>query len=129
MSSRTRTSLFYPAMYLTGSGLSLVIAPQWLLKMMFSNGSYDSTAMRFAGVFVLGLAAIVVQIIRLRLDALYPTLIGVRVGFCAAYVALYAQTGDPFFLAVLGVVGAGLVASSISYVLDARSRGPRAAAP
>ena len=116
--SRTRLSLIYVAMYLTGSGLGLTLAPQLLLHVMFSNGHYDSTGMRFAGLFVLGLAAIVIQIIRYRLDVLYSTLIGVRVGFCAAYVVLYARTGDPFFLAVLAVVGAGLVASSISFAVD-----------
>jgi hypothetical protein len=120
--TRTRRSLWYPAAYLTGSGLGLAIAPQFTLRMLASNGSYDSTMVRFAAVFILGLAFLVIQTIRLGVDALYPTLIAVRVGFCACYVALYADTRDPFFLVVLGVVGAGLVASSISYAADRRAR-------
>ena len=116
--SRTRRSLWYPAMYLTGSGSALAIAPQWSLSVLGSNAHYESAMVRFAAVFILGLAALVIQTIRLGLDAMYPTLIAVRVGFCAAYVALYADTGDPFFLVVLAVVGAGLVASAASYAID-----------
>jgi uncharacterized protein YjeT (DUF2065 family) len=116
--SRTRLSLFYVASYLILSGLGLTLAPQWTLRMLFSNGHYESAALRFAGLFVLGLAAIVIQVIRLHLKVLYPTLIFVRVGFCSAYVALFATTGDPFFLSVLGVVGFGLVLSTVSFFRD-----------
>jgi hypothetical protein len=119
--SRTRRSLLYPAMYLTGSGLGMTIAPDWTLAMLGSNGHYAPAIVRFAGVFVLGLAAIVIQTIRLGLDPMYRTLIGVRVGFCAAYVALYLDTRDPFFLVVLGVVGAGLIASSLMFAADRRT--------
>ena len=71
-----------------------------------------------------------IQTIRHDIAAIYPTLIGVRVVFCAAYVVLFAQTGDPFFLVVLAIVGAGLVASSLSYALDRRgSRRAPAPAP
>ncbi len=122
MQSRTRLSLFYVVTYLTISGLGLTIAPELTLRLLFSNGHYEPAAMRFAGLFILGLAAIVTQVIRFRIDVLYPTLIGVRVFFCAAYVALYGATRDPFFLSVLGVVGLGLVASSVSFVVDRRRR-------
>jgi xanthine/uracil permease len=113
--------LYYPAFYLTGSGLGLTLAPQWTVHTLLSNGHYETAALRLAGLFVIGLAAIVIQTIRLGLDALYPTLMGVRLVFCAGYVVLYEQTGDPFFLVVLGVVGAGLAASSIGYVVDRRA--------
>jgi hypothetical protein len=118
--SRMRLSLGYVVTYLVTSGTGLLVAPQWTLRMLFSNGHYDSTGMQFAGLFILGLAAIVAQVIRHNLVALYPTLIAVRVGFCAAYVAFYATTGDPFFLAVLATVGLGLVASIVSFTLDRR---------
>lgn len=86
--------------------------------MLLANVEYDPIAMRFAGVFILGLALIVLQAIRLRLDALYPTLIVVRAVFCAFYIVMFAQTGHPFSLSVFGIVGAGLVASGIAYTLD-----------
>jgi hypothetical protein len=89
--------------------------------MLLSDVEYDPIAMRFSGVFVLGLAIIVLQAIRLRFDALYPTLIGVRVVFCAIYIVMFAQTHNPFFLVVLGIVGAGLVASSVAYARDRSS--------
>jgi hypothetical protein len=57
---------------------------------------------------------------------LYPTLIGVRIVFCTGYVVLYAQTRDPFFLTTLGIVGAGLVASSLGLALDRRPAPARA---
>jgi uncharacterized protein YjeT (DUF2065 family) len=127
--TRTRLSLFYVAFYLTNAGLGLTFAPELSLRMLQSNAHYDATAMRFAGLFIVGLAMIVIQIIRLRLDALYSTLIVVRIVFCTAYVVLYVQHGDPFFLVTLAIVGLGLVASSVSYVLDSRDRGARAGAP
>jgi hypothetical protein len=120
MTDRMRTSLFYPAGYLTTSGLGMTFAPQWSLDMMFSNGHYQSAFVRMCGLFVIGLAAIVIQTIRLRITALYATLIAVRVVFCAGYIVLYAQTGDPFFLVVLAIVGAGLLASTTCYLLDRR---------
>jgi hypothetical protein len=119
--SRTRLSLFYVLAYLTTAGLGLLVVPGLTQRMLFANVEYDPVAMRFAGLFIVGLAMIVGQIIRLRIDALYTTLIAVRVVFCAVYVVLYVQTANPFFLAVLGVVGAGLTASTIGYALDRRA--------
>jgi hypothetical protein len=117
-SSQTRLSLFYVLTYLTVSAMGLLIAPGWTQRMLLANIEYDPIAMRFSGVFVLGLAIIVLQTIRLRLDALYPTLIVVRVVFCAIYVVMFVQTANPFFLVVLGIVGVGLVASSVAYARD-----------
>jgi hypothetical protein len=117
---RTRLSLLYPAFYLATSGLSLTFTPRLALDMMFATSDYSLPIVRMCGLFILGLAAIVIQTIRHRLTALYTTLIAVRVGFCAGYVALYAQTRDPFFLVVLAIVGAGLLASTAAWALDAR---------
>src|ERR1700733_9804208 len=118
---RTRLSLFYPAWYLTGSGLSMLLSPEWTLRMLGSTGHYEPWFVRMSGLYVVGLAVFVVLTIRHRLTVLYPAIIGVRVFFCAAYVAFFVMTGDPFFLAVLAVVGAGLVASSVSFGLDRRA--------
>jgi hypothetical protein len=117
---RVRKSLYYPAFYLSIAGLGCALVPELFLKLMFSNGHYEAGFVRFTGVLLIGLAAIVIQIIRHRAQALYPTLIGVRVFFCAGYVVLYALTGDPFFLTVFAIVAAGLIASSMSYVKDRR---------
>jgi hypothetical protein len=117
---RTRLTLFYVLAYLTMSAIGLLAMPGFTQRMLLGNVEYDPVAMRFAGVFILGLAIIVLQTIRLRLDQLYATLVIVRVVFCAIYVVMYVQTGNPFFLSVLGIVGLGLVASSVAYMLDSR---------
>ncbi len=106
-------SLYYVASYLTGAGLGLLFAPELTLRLLQSNGAYPAPIARMCGLFVLGLAAFVIQVIRLRLTALYPTIVLVRVGFCIAYVVIYVQCGDPFFLVTLAVVGAGLIASLV----------------
>jgi len=117
---RTRLSLLYPATYLTTSGLGMLFAPQLLLDASLSTGRYELTFVRMCGLFVLGLAAFVIQTFRHRLTALYSTIIGVRVVFCTGYVVLYTHTRDPFFLLVLAMVGTGVLASSICYALDRR---------
>jgi len=113
---RLRVTLYYPATYLTGSALGMVVTPHLLLRMMLSSVDYDAAIVRMCGLFVLGLAGFVILTIRHRLAVLYPFIIGVRVVFCIGYVVLYAQTGNPFFLTTLGVVGAGVIASSIARV-------------
>jgi hypothetical protein len=118
--ARTRLTLFYVLGYLTTAAIGLLVMPGFTQRMLFGNVEYDAIPMRFAGVFILGLAILVAQIIRLRLDTLYPTLVMVRVVFCAIYIAMYVQTGNPFFLAVLAIVGLGLVASSVAYVIDGK---------
>ena|SRR5687767_7391283 len=125
MTDRMRLSLFYPATYLVVSGAGLTFAPRVTLDMMFSTGDYNIAMVQMCGLFILGLAAIVIATIRHRLTALYPTLIGVRMLFCAGYVVLYDRTYDPFFLAVLGIVGFGLIVSCVSYALDAIKTPPQ----
>ena len=124
-----RLSLFYVATYLTGAGLGMTFMPQLVLDMMLSNTRYELAMVRMAGLFVLGLAGFVIQMIRHHLRMLYPTVIAVRVGFCIAYVALYAQTRDPFFLTTLAIVGAGLAASTICLALDRRAAPVRTYVP
>ena len=120
MTDRMRLSLFYVTGYLVTSGLGMTFAPQLTLDMMFATGTYELVFVQMCGLFVIGLAAFVIQTIRHRLTVLYPVIIGVRVVFCTGYVVLYLRTRDPFFLAVLGVVGFGLVLSVVCTALDRR---------
>ena len=115
-----RLSLYYVLTYLTLSGVGLVVAPGLVQRLLFASVIYDAPPMRFAGLFILGLAAIVAQVIRRRIDGLYPTLVGVRVLFCTAYVALFVATHNPFFLSVLAVVGLGLIMSTVGLAIDHR---------
>ena len=116
--SRTRASLYIPAMYLVVAGVGFIRFPTFMLRLLFSTGHYEPVFIELCGVFLLGLAVLVIQTIRFRLAALYPTLIGVRVFFCVGYIILYGQTRDPLFLSLLAIVGSGLLASMICFAKD-----------
>jgi len=77
---RTRLSLFYLAGYLLPTGVLLLVAPDLSLRLLLSNGDYGSDVfLRVAGLLLLAIGIIVVQIIRLRAEVLYSTtLIGAR---------------------------------------------------
>jgi hypothetical protein len=115
---RTRLSLYYVFSYITLAGIGLIFFPDLTLKLFLSNGVYDTTFVQMTGVFSIGLGIFVLQIIRLRIESLYPTTIAVRLLFCLAYVIFYIRTHDPFFLVVLGIVGLGLIMTSLSYISE-----------
>jgi len=122
---RTRLSLYYLAGYLIPTGVLLVAAPDVAFKLLFATGQYGDAIPRLAGGVLLALGIIVVQIIRYRLDVLYPTTVGVRLMLLAVLGWLYARTGDPFFLIVTGVVGLGVLLTGTSLLL-ARRQPPEA---
>jgi uncharacterized membrane protein len=77
---------------------------------------------RVAGLLLFGIGIIVVQIIRHRVEVLYPTTLMVRALFVVGFVAFYCTTRDPLFLVILGVLGLGVVLTATSYWLDWRER-------
>lgn len=117
---RTNLSLTYVATYLLVAGISLFLAPGLALGLLFSTGDYGDIMPRLGGLLLVGLGMLVVQIIRYRVSSLYPTTLAVRAVFCLGFVVLYAWSGDRLFLVLLAVVGAGMVATSLSYVADRR---------
>ena len=117
---RTNLSLIYVAAYLLGAGIFLVLAPRLALHLLFSTGDYGEILPQLTGLLLLGLGILVVQIIRHRVAALYTTTLAVRLVFCVGFIWLYTRSRDPLFLALLVVVGVGVVATSISYALDRR---------
>src|SRR5262249_4662540 len=128
-SDRVRRTLYYPACYLTAAALGMLVAPRLYLRGMLSNVAYEPAMVQMCGLFVLGLAGFVIATIRHRLAVLHGLVIGVRWVFCTGYVLLYVATGDPLFLTTLGVVGAGVIASSIAWLRgDTRAAGAAAAA-
>jgi hypothetical protein len=100
------------------AGVGFILFPTFMLRLLFSTGNYERIFMELCGLFLLGLAVLVIQTIRFRLAAIYPTLIGARVFFCVGYLMLYGQTRDPFFLSLLAIVGSGLLASMICFAKD-----------
>ena len=122
---RTHLSLYYLAGYLLPAGTLLLLVPDVATKLLLSNRTYDDAPFRLAGVLLIGLGILVVQMIRHRLAVLYPTTILIRLLISATLIWLYLRTNDPFFLVVLLVVVIGIGLTGASFVLDRR----RASAP
>jgi hypothetical protein len=118
---RTRLSLFYLAGYLWFAGLALLLVPTFALQLLFSNGEYGDVLPRLAGMQLLGLAILITQIIRHRVEVLYPTTLVVRVFFLLVLGYLYLTSGDPFFLVVFGIVALGVVFTGYSYLSERRA--------
>ena len=118
---RTHLSLFYLAGYLLPAGTLLLLVPDVATKLLLSNRTYDDAPFRLAGVALIGLGILVVQMIRYRLEVLYPTTIVIRLLISATLLSLYFRTSDPFFLVVLAVVVIGIVLTGSSYLLDRRA--------
>jgi hypothetical protein len=119
---RTNLSLIYVATYLLAAGAFLVLAPRLALRLLLSSGDYGEIFPRLGGLLLLGLGIIVAQIVRHRIASLYLTTLAVRGVFCVGFVVLYALSRDPLFLVLLGVVGIGVIATSISYIVDTQHR-------
>ena len=118
---RTRLSLFYLAGYLTFAGLALLLVPTFALQLLLSNGDYGEVFPRLAGMLLLGLAILVTQIIRHRVEVLYPTTLVVRLFFLVVFAYLYLSSGDPFFLVVFGIVVIGVIYTGSSYLSERRA--------
>ena len=121
MMNRTRLSLFYLAGYLTFAGLALLLVPSFALKLLLSNGDYGDVFPRLAGMLLLGLAILVTQIIRHRIEVLYPTTLVVRLFFLVVFAYLFLTSDDPFFLVVFGIVLLGVVLTGYSYLTEHRA--------
>lgn len=122
---RTHLSLYYLAGYLLPAGTLLLLVPDVATKLLLSNRTYDDAPFRLAGVLLIGLGILVVQMIRHRLEVLYPTTIVIRLLISATLIWLYVRTNDPFFLVVLLIVVIGIGLTAVSFILDRR----RTAAP
>ena len=117
---KTHLSLFYLVGYLISGGAALIIAPQWALKLLLSNGNYGDVLPRLLGVILLALGMVILQIVRLHVDVLYSATLMVRSVILVCLFGLYFYSRDPLFLTILGIVGFGFVLTSISYWLDRR---------
>lgn len=120
MLTKTRYSLFYLATYLMLTGVGLMFAPLWTLQLLLSNGHYDTVFVQFLGAFMIAVSVLVIQMIRFRLNVLYPTTVFIRLFFIASITWFYAATRDPLFLVILGVVGLGVILTTSGLILDRR---------
>ena len=117
---RTHLSLYYLVAYLILAGLALIVVPGFALKLLFSNGAYGDVMPRLLGVILLALGIVILQIVRLRLEALYSTTLIVRSIILVALLGLYLYAQDPLFLVLMAVVGLGVALTGISYWRDRR---------
>ena len=115
---KTRFSLFYLAGYLIPAGILLLVAPTFSTRLLLSNGDYGNVFPRLAGMLLIGLGILVVQIIRFHLDMLYTTTLAIRLFFCVCFIIFYLMSQDPFFLVLLAIVAFGLILTGTSYLLD-----------
>ena len=118
---RTHLSLYYLAGYLLPAGALLLFVPEWATKLLLSNHTYDFAPFRLAGVLLLVIGILIVQIIRFKLEMLYSTTLVARALISATLLWLFLNTGDPFFGVILVIVLIGVALTGASYVLDRRS--------
>ena len=117
---RTNLSLYYLAGYLIPAGLLLLFVPEWATKLLLSNHTYDYAPFRLAGVLLIVVGILIVQIIRYRLEMLYATTLVARALISATLLWLFVTTGDPFFGVILVIVLIGVALTGTSYLLDRR---------
>ena len=115
---KTRLSLYYLASYLWVGGIGLLFAPTLAVKLLLSNTDYPAVMLQALGMFMIGVGIIVVQIIRLDINILYPTTLVVRVFFCTCLLFFYFSTQNPFFIVLFGIVVLGLVLTGSSYLSE-----------
>lgn len=121
--SKTRLSLYYLVTYLSLTGLGLMAAPAQVMAMLKTTGEYGDVMPRFTGILMLALGLLVSQIIRFRVEPMYPITVLVRLLIWVFVLWLYLRFGDPFFAAVLGVVGLGILLTGGLYLAERRGTG------
>jgi hypothetical protein len=65
---------------------------------------------------------LIIQIIRYKLEVLYPTTLVARALISATLLWLFLVTGDPFFAVILVIVLVGVALTGASFWLDRRDR-------
>lgn len=117
---KTRLSFFYLAAYLLGGGVGFAADPQTALSLFGATGIYNDAMVRLAGVLMLGLGVLVVQLIRRREEMLYGTVLVVRLFILAALIGLYVTSRDPLFVGLFALVAGGVLLTLVCYRLDRR---------
>ena len=102
------------------AGVALIATGQFAMRLLLSNGEYGDAPPRLLGLVLLALGILIVQIIRHRLEVLYPTTLVVRGLILVVLAGLFVSARDPFFLVLIGIVGFGVLLTGTSYMLDRR---------
>jgi len=118
----TRLSFLYLIGYLTVGGVGLIVVPEFSVRLFGGTGSYPIVLWRVLGGFMLGIAIIIFQIVRLRVEVLYTTPLMVRVPILAVMLWAYFDTRDLVFLTLAVIVAIGMILTTIGLVVDGRTR-------
>jgi hypothetical protein len=104
------------------SGLGLLLAPRATLALMQSNVEYDPTMARWVAMLSMALATLIIQSIRHRLSVLYPFGFMMPAAMLIGFLGFYVQTRNPLFLSIAFVVGLGVAATGVSWLIDKASK-------
>ena len=115
---KTRRTLYYLATYLTLTGLALLFAPQFTLKLLFANHEYADAFVEFSGVLMIGLAIVVMNVIKYGNRIWYRVTLMARIPMWICTVGLYLRTRETFFVVVLCVLGLGIVLTGSAYLAE-----------
>jgi uncharacterized protein YjeT (DUF2065 family) len=116
-----RLTFIYLGSYLVIGGLGFLLMPDWTLRLLLAQGSYDDVMPRLAGVFMVALGGAVFQFVRARDYRYYRYTIVARVFIVAAMTALYLESRDRLFIVLDTIVLVGLLPSM--YVAARLGRG------
>lgn len=125
---KTRLSLYYLVTYLMLTGLGLMFVPNEFLKLLLATREYDDVMPRFVGILMVALSLVVSQIVRFRVERLYPITALIRLVIWVYVLWLYFHSGDTFFIVVLAVVGLGIALTLITYFVERSHAGAGQAA-
>jgi uncharacterized protein YjeT (DUF2065 family) len=110
--------LFYLAAYLTITGLALLFAPRFSLKLAFANHEYPDAFVQFSGILMLGLAIVVMNVIKYGNRFLYRATLMARIPMWICILGIYLYTRETFFVVVLCVLGLGIVITGSLYLSE-----------
>ena len=100
-----------------------MFAPNAILKLLFATREYDDVMPRFVGILMVALSLVISQIVRFRLERLYPITVVIRLVIWFYVLWLYIYSGDTFFAIVLAVVGLGIVLTAVTYLMERSKAG------
>ena len=115
---KTRRSLFYLATYLLLTGLALLFIPATFTKLLFATREYPGAFVQFSGILMLGLAAVVINIIKYGSKIFYRATLIARIPMWICTLGLYFYTKETFFIVVLCVLGMGIVITGSCYLSE-----------
>ena len=116
-----RLTLTYLYSYLAAGGLGFLLAPEWTLRILQSNGDYGDIMPRVVGMFMLALSGLIFQFVRAGDYKYYRYSVFARSFIVIVLTALYFDARDPLFLVLDAIVLIGLLPSIYVLLTESRS--------